>query len=55
MSLVNIEGKLSREEMKKVMAGKDASPGYCGTICVNNNDCTVSALCLTCGTDRLCF
>lgn len=54
MSLTNIQGKLSRTEMKKIMAGKKA-PGYCGTQSTNNNDCTVSALCLTCGTDRKCF
>lgn len=54
MTLDNITGKLSRSEMKNIMAGKNA-PNYCGTACVNNNDCTVSALCLTCGTDRKCF
>lgn len=57
ISLVKIQGKLSRDEMKNIMAG-DAELGsanYCGTTCNSNADCTVSAICLTCGTDRKCL
>ncbi len=31
MSLANIEGKLSRKEMKGIMAGSGGGGGYCGT------------------------
>lgn len=37
MSLANIQGKLSRAEMKKIMAG---SGGNCNTYsCSSNSDC----------------
>lgn len=41
MSLANIQGKLSRSEMKKIMAG---SRGKCGDGCTNPaTDCTDSS------------
>ncbi len=38
MSLANVQGKLSRAEMKKVMAGneQDSGDGKCSVVCVNN-------------------
>ena len=30
MSLANIQGKLSRAEMKQIMAGSQGAPGFCG-------------------------
>jgi hypothetical protein len=32
MSLANIQGKLSRSEMKNIMAGSDYGGGYCGSV-----------------------
>lgn len=51
MSLANIKGKLSRSEMKKIMAGS----GYCTNTCASNDDCKNSSICKTCGRDRKCF
>lgn len=37
MSLVNIQGKLSRNEMKKIMAGS----GGCNSVCTERLRCTL--------------
>ena len=53
MSLANIQGKLSRTEMKNIMAGSGSA--YCGQTCINNDSCKESYLCKTCGSDKKCF
>jgi hypothetical protein len=40
MSLANIQGKLSRAEMKNIMAG---SGGKCGDLCFTADDCPDSS------------
>ena len=45
MSLSNIQGKLSRTEMKKIMAGTSASAAQCN--CNSADDCTTwNEMCL---------
>lgn len=42
MSLVNIQGKLSRAEMKKIMAGSSGGScptAYCNSLCTEANNC----------------
>ncbi len=39
MSLANIQGKLSRAEMKNIMAGSGESCGRTGDKCYNSDDC----------------
>jgi hypothetical protein len=47
MSLANIQGKLSRAEMKKIMAGSGGNEGKCGDNCRSNTDCK-DTRCPTC-------
>ena len=42
MSLENIQGKLSRAEMKNIMAGSGGSGGKCGNLCFTADDCPTS-------------
>ena len=55
MSLANIQGKLSRTEMKNIMAGSGGTPG-CGTSCAptlcHNNNSTGNCYCD--GTETSC-
>jgi len=44
LSLANIQGKLSRDEMKSIMAGK-AAPGI-DCDCNSKDDCTYNELCI---------
>lgn len=46
MSLANIQGKLSRAEMKSIMAGS-GSTGTCGDLCFTADDCRKDT-CLYC-------
>jgi natural product precursor len=39
LNLANIQGKLSRSEMKNIMAGSDDS--QCGTACADSTSCTL--------------
>lgn len=39
MSLANIQGKLSRAEMKSIMAGSGDDGGQCGTDCADTTTC----------------
>ncbi len=39
MSLANIQGKLSRAEMKNIMAGS-TDLGSCGNVCDSDSQCT---------------
>ena len=54
MSLANMQGKLSRMEMKNIMAGsEDSSCGYCsdrvnGVACGGNSKCKCQIACLWC-------
>lgn len=45
LNLSEIKGKLSRAELKKIMAG--SGDGHC--ICVNNEGCDIGQVCLPCG------
>lgn len=58
MSFANIQGKLSRTEMKNIMAGS----GTGCTKCKVNSDCGVNGLCVDwtgsggpCGVGKYCF
>ena len=56
MSLVNIQGKLSRTEMKNIMAG---SGGTCPTFCWNYSTsalgtCTPASFGCTCSAGGMC-
>lgn len=46
LSLANIQDKLSRAEMKSIMAGS-GNTGSCLNICQTSADCT--SICKTCG------
>ncbi len=46
MSLANIQGKLTRAEMKKIMAGAEGEENSCNVGCSANKDCT--KVCLKC-------
>lgn len=46
MSLANIQGKLSRAEMKMIMAGSGAPS--CGEMCAKNSDCSDNISCPHC-------
>ena len=46
MSLANIQGKLSRAEMKNIMAGSGSSGSNCNSSCSSDSDCD--------GTDNTC-
>ena len=55
MSLANIKGKLSRAEMKRIMAGS----GPCPTFCYNTNSgalgsCTQASFGCTCSVGGMC-
>ena len=53
MSLANIQGKLSRTEMKNIMAGS----GGCPTNCYSNNQlgtCTKQSFGCTCSAGGMC-
>jgi len=39
MSLANIQGKLSRAEMKNIMAGSGGETSGYGTCCTSGGDC----------------
>ncbi len=59
MNLANIQGKLSREDMKKVMAGKDEAVGTCPTFCWNYGTsalgtCTQASFGCTCSVGGMC-
>lgn len=48
MSLANIQGKLSRTEMKNIMAGSGTNGGYCiGSVGSWVGSCNVPADCVT--------
>lgn len=40
MSLENIQGKMSRMEMKNIMAGSGGSVGYCNITCISDYECS---------------
>ena len=41
MSLASIKDKLSRAEMKKIMAGTAPGGGKCGDSCNSSDDCLI--------------
>ena len=49
MSLDNIQNKISRAEMKNIMAGSGVfgTPG-CGESCASNSDCSLNSSCPSC-------
>ena len=49
MSLANIQGKLSRTEMKKIMAGS-GSGSNCSDSCSSDSDCNGDNSCHHCAT-----
>lgn len=53
MSLANIQGKLSRNEMKQIMAGSGCGTITCSSTCVLNTNCasacTNTGYAITCG------
>lgn len=59
MSLVNIQGKLSRSEMKNIIAGSGSSTGCFtnGTACGGGKTCKSSGTSCLCGTsdDGTCY
>ncbi len=44
MSLATIQGKLTKAEMKKIMAGSGSCPG----VCIDGADCHVTTSCTGC-------
>jgi hypothetical protein len=51
MSLENIQGKMSRKEMRNIMAGSGGSYSKCTKSCSTNSDCSNfpnSSTCNTC-------
>lgn len=46
MSLENIQGKMSRNEMRNIMAGSGGT--NCNSICRSNTDCRGDFGCLNC-------
>ena len=56
MSLANIQGKLSRTEMKNIMAGSGSgSGGYCiGSVGSWNGSCWIPGDCITYCRSRNC-
>ncbi len=48
MSLANMQGKMSRMEMKGIMAGSGGAT--CGSICTGPFDCPSGDCCADCGT-----
>ena len=51
MSLANMQGKLSRNEMKSIMAGSASLSAQCN--CNSADDCTTwNEMCLNTGCDR---
>jgi hypothetical protein len=58
MSIANIKGKLSRDEMKNIMAGSEAV-GTCPTYCWNTGKselgtCTQASFGCTCSAGGMC-
>jgi hypothetical protein len=47
MNLLNIQGRLSRNEMKRIMAGSDATT-ICGLACNIDLDCKGGSTCSKC-------
>jgi hypothetical protein len=45
MSLANVQGKLSKSEMKKIMAG---SGNQCPGVCLSGDECHITTSCNTC-------
>lgn len=45
MSLSNIKGKLSRAEMKNILAGLDPEEDPCNDECTTNSDCPTDRYC----------
>ena len=45
MSLANLQGKLSRAEMKNIMAGSGGSTGKNGDTCLDKNEGNNNGLC----------
>ncbi len=47
MTLANVQGKLSRAEMRNVMAGRDEDDGIpeCKDTCATNADCPLDRYC----------
>lgn len=46
MSLANVQGKLSRTAMKKIMAGSDGEDmGFCQDQCQTSDDCPQDRSC----------
>jgi len=48
MSLANIKGKLSRDEMKKIMAGSGTDTSKCNAYCGSGSNVTCGGFCSTC-------
>lgn len=46
MNLANMQGKMSRKEMKEIMAGSGS--GGCGTVCSEPKDCSGNLRCVSC-------
>lgn len=53
MSLASIQGKLTKTEMKKIMAGS-GHQGDCPRICFSNGDCSFWTTCTRCS-DNYCW
>lgn len=45
MSLATVAGRLSRAEMRNVMAGSGSSSLSCNAACVENSDCNAGKKC----------